>query len=540
MIPWLATVFLAAYCLATSFLWRSGSRLQEELAKLIRIPKTVDKPPAKLVVAMNILLALVVAWMGIAAQFQQGNLNIRFVCSNSIMGVAFAVGILARYVSLKFSSPVLLETVDGPPVGSTSIRVLALVLGVLYSVALFWHLQSIESTSLLDRVSVALLPVTLIGAAYAFGLIKGMGLKQEWEQASFLILPWVVMTSIVGGVACLAIEYQQSGLQGDHNDALYPALCVALSFALAMVLCIGAALLPGRDPLGLTERGREVYIYTAQAILVLLVIHLRIAFPWLFAGLLQQIWPLVLLLVGFGGIAAAEWSQRRGWKVLANPLRNSGGMLPLLPILGPWLAESRIDYGVTLVTAAVGYGLFGFMKRSPIYIAASAMAGNGAIWYLLHRSEFSFSKHPQLWVIPPALCVFAAAQFARHRLTASQVAIARYASIGSIYVASTSEIFLQGISEAPWLPMVLAFLSVLGILFGIAARIRSMLWLGSMFLCVALFSILWYAAVDLEQTWIWYVSGIILGAIILVVFALFEKRREDLKRIMSSMQRWEE
>jgi hypothetical protein len=55
-----------------------------------------------------------------------------------------------------------------------------------------------------------------------------------------------------------------------------------------------------------------------------------------------------------------------------------------------------------------------------------------------------------------------------------------------------------------------------------------------------LFSILWYAAVDLEQTWIWYASGIVLGAIILVVFALFEKRREDLKRIMNNMQQWEE
>jgi hypothetical protein len=125
-------------------------------------------------------------------------------------------------------------------------------------------------------------------------------------------------------------------------------------------------------------------------------------------------------------------------------------------------------------------------------------------------------------------------------LSVSQLAGARYASVGSIYVASTSEIFLQGISNAPWLPIVLAFLSVIGILYGIAARIRSMLWLGSMFLCVALFSILWYAAVDLEQTWIWYVSGIVLGAVILVVFALFEKRREDLKRIMNSMQKWEE
>jgi hypothetical protein len=166
--------------------------------------------------------------------------------------------------------------------------------------------------------------------------------------------------------------------------------------------------------------------------------------------------------------------------------------------------------------------------------------GTIAFWQLLYKNDFSFARHPQLWVIPPALCVFAAGQFFKDRLTAQQLASIRYASIGSIYVASTSEIYLQGISNAPWLPIVLAVLSVAGILFGIAARIRSMLWLGSMFLAVALFSMLWYAAVDLNQTWIWYVCGIVLGAAMLFVFAMFEKRREELKRLVSNVQTWEE
>jgi hypothetical protein len=542
---WLATAFFAAYCLGTSFLWRAGARIHEELARAIRLPKLPEKSPANLVVTMNIFLAVFVASMGVAAQFLQENLGFRFICAGAIMAVAFASGILARYVSMWSSRPIalgstVLGTADAQGTGSSFIRVLSLALGILYAVTLFWHVQPIQSTTFLDRLSVSLLPLTLIGAAYGFGLIKRMGLKQEWEQAAFWILPWIVVASIVGGIACLGIEYEQTRWSSESYLDVYPTLCVALSFVLAMLLCLAAAMLPGRDPLGLSQRGREAYVYTTQAILVLLIIHLRLVLPWLFSGLLQQVWPLFFLVLGFGGMAVADWAERRGWSVLANPLRNSGGLLPLLPILAPWISQSEIDYGVTLVTAAIGYGLFGFMKRSPIYITASALAANGAIWYMLQRNEFSFARHPQLWVIPPALCVFAAVQLARHRLTAGQIATARYASIGSIYVASTSEIFLQGIANAPWLPIVLAFLSVLGILFGIAARIRSMLWLGSMFLCVALFSILWYAAVDLEQTWIWYVSGIILGAIILIVFALFEKRREDLKRIMSSMQQWEE
>jgi len=540
LLLWVTTVFLAAYCLATSFWWRAGRKMHDEVARLVRLPKPIEKQPATSVVIMNIVLALLVAAMGVAAQFLQENLNIRFTCSQAIMATTFAVGNLARYVTLKARPVQLLDNGDMGESGSVAIRILALALGVLYAVTMFWHIQPIGSTTMLDRIAVATLPLTLIAACYGFGLIKWMGLKQEWEQAAFRILPTIVGMAIVGGLVSVGMEYQLSKSEPGFVFANYPTFSVFVSLILAMVLCISAAMLPGRDPLGLSERGREAYVYAAKFVLILLIIHLRLAFPWLFTGLLQQIWPLLLLAIAFVGLGVAEWAERRGWNVLANPLRNSGGLLPLLPVLAPWLAESRIDYGVTLVTAAVGYGLFGFMKRSPLYITACLMAANGAIWYLLHRNQFSFPRHPQLWVIPPALCVFAAVHFMRHRLNTAQLATARYASLGAIYVASTSEIFLQGIAKAPWLPIVLAVLSVLGILFGIAARIRSMLWLGSMFLCVALFSILWYAAVDLEQTWIWYASGIVLGAIILVVFALFEKRREDLKRLMNNMQQWEE
>ena len=38
---------------------------------------------------------------------------------------------------------------------------------------------------------------------------------------------------------------------------------------------------------------------------------------------------------------------------------------------------------------------------------------------------------------------------------------------------------------------------------------------------------IWHAAVNLEQTWVWYVSGIALGVAILALFAVFEKRRNN-------------
>jgi len=522
---WLATIVLAAYCLATSFLWRSGERIQEELSGLLAGFKTPDKPRSMWIVPMNALLALGVASLGLLSQFVQGAQNFRFLSANAIMAVAFAIGLIARYAT--------------PRASAAPMRVFALALGLVYAIALFWHAQP-TGTAWVSRIAVASLPLVLTACLYGLGLIKWLGGKSEWEQASLIVSPWVVALSIVVGAFTVFFEIESSYSGRSQPFDSYSTICVLVSFSISIVLCLGAAVLPGKDPFGLSEKYREVYVYGAQAILLMLVIHLRVTMPYLFGGWFQSIWPMLAVLLGFAGVGVGEWAERRGWAVLANPLRNSGSLLPLLPILAPWIAPSQVDHGVTMLVSAVGYGMFGFMRSSPIYITAAIVCANLASWQLLHKRDLSFAQHPQLWVIPPALCVFAACQYFKDRLTSSQLASIRYASIGSIYVASTSEIFLQGIAKAPWLPIVLAVFSILGILFGIASRIRSMLWLGSMFLAVSMFSILWYAAVDLEQTWLWYVCGIILGATMLFVFGLFEKRREELKKMITGIQTWEE
>ena len=89
------------------------------------------------------------------------------------------------------------------------------------------------------------------------------------------------------------------------------------------------------------------------------------------------------------------------------------------------------------------------------------------------------------------------------------------------------------------LPIALALLCVLGVLAGIMLRVRAFLFLGVSFLVVDLFTMIWYAAVDRYHTWVWAVSGIVLGAAILALFALFEKRRDDVLRLIEAMKRWD-
>lgn len=73
--------------------------------------------------------------------------------------------------------------------------------------------------------------------------------------------------------------------------------------------------------------------------------------------------------------------------------------------------------------------------------------------------------------------------------------------------------------------MALALLSVLGVLAGVLLRVRAYLFLGTGFLILVVFSMIWHTAVGLEQTWLWWVCGIVLGVAILTLFALFEQRR---------------
>ena len=59
------------------------------------------------------------------------------------------------------------------------------------------------------------------------------------------------------------------------------------------------------------------------------------------------------------------------------------------------------------------------------------------------------------------------------------------------------------------------------------AAVRAFLWMGTAFFVLALFTVIWHAAVDLEQTWLWAVTGIVAGVAIIAVFAIFEKKRDE-------------
>jgi len=195
-------------------------------------------------------------------------------------------------------------------------------------------------------------------------------------------------------------------------------------------------------------------------------------------------------------------------------------------VLGFWIATSEVDFSMLLFIVGGLYGLLSILRRSFGFGLLAAVAGNGGLWYMFQRTaDYGFFQHPQLWLVPAALSVLAAAYLNKDKLDGDQLLAVRYLSLVTIYSSSTADIFINGVVNSPWLPLILGSFSLAGIFAGIIFRVRGMTLLGAVFLLLSIVTMIWYASENFGWTWLWYVFGILAGATIILTFALFEKKR---------------
>jgi hypothetical protein len=289
-----------------------------------------------------------------------------------------------------------------------------------------------------------------------------------------------------------------------------------------------------------------LYVYAAEVILSLLFLHIRLTMPEIFRGRILPYWPFIVMLIAFCGVGVGELFERRKMTVLSEPLRRTGVFLPLLPAIGYWITigelspdRIRAEYSTVLFVVGLLYIAAAMWRRSFLYGALAALAGNGALWALLSEQGFEILAHPQMWLIPPAVCVLGAAQINRRRLSEMQLTSIRYAAVSVIYVSSTGEMFLQGIGENLWLPIVLALLSIAGVFAGILLHVRAFLYLGMSFLLLSLVSMVWHAQRNIGHVWPWWAFGIASGLAILTLFGVFEKKRNEVLGVLRELRHWE-
>jgi hypothetical protein len=229
--------------------------------------------------------------------------------------------------------------------------------------------------------------------------------------------------------------------------------------------------------------------------------------------------------------------------VLAEPIERSGAILPVVPLITFFMFDSHrgtTNYAHVLFLTGIVYGALAVMRKSFAFGVLAALAGNGGLWYLLHHTQhLGFASHPQLWLIPAALSVLAAAQLNKDRLSPDQMRVIRYITMMIVYASSTADILINGLTDAPYLPLVLALLSVAGVMLGILLRIQSFLFLGTTFLLVSLAAMIQYATLQVGGSWPWLIAGILLGAAIVTLFALFEKKRNDMLALVEGLKEWQ-
>ena len=521
---WSATILLSAYTLSVALLWHFRQRLIT-LAEQFGVPRRLSTDATNLNWLSAVTIVAVVTIVVLAYWIDLRFLDVELRTSAALV------------VAVQFLTFAVLA--EGAWEQRWRRAALAVLIAGMVLFGWSWLTPAVNATWL-NRSVILMLEAFGLTALYGLLLDKVNARFPSWTNATRACVPWLLGAGIVALFFCLGTEISYQINFGVVRINPFSMVAIGATLVAAIVIGVLFALSPSHDPLGLPERRRMRYVYAAEVMLALLFLHIRLTLPWLFTGFIERYWPLAVMMIAYFGVVTSEALRRRRLLVLAQPLERTGVFLPLLPVLGFWLASSDVDFSVLLFVIGGLYGLLSILRRSFVFGVLAAAAGNGGLWYALHRSnDYQFLQHPQLWLIPVALSVLIAAYLNEDKLTEDQMAGVRYLSLVTIYASSTADIFINGVANSPWLPLILGSFSLAGIFAGIVFRIRGLLLLGSIFLLLSIITMIWYASANLGWTWLWYVAGIVTGATIIFMFALFEKKRGEVLRVVEGLKDWE-
>ena len=520
---WLAMAFVALQAVVSSLLWRGRQELLS-MASRFRIPLRVDVSVSQLqwLAAFNIVAVMIVVALAFWIDLNSQTIWLR---------IGAAISVLLQILTFAL----LAEGSEKRRWQRAAVAVFSIGLTIL---GWSWLAPGSTGTWLNRAVFVAAEAFALAGLI-SLCSDRTRAFQGDWFATLRSCVPWFLSVGLAALGVCLSIEICYQLLFGAVQLHLAAFATIVITSLSATVLFVVFALSRTDKVATLSERGRTIWVYLAEVLLVFLFVHVRLTMPWLF-GSFERYWPFIVMAIAFAGVVVSELLRARQLEVLARPVQLTGTFLPLLPLIGFWVVASEVDYSALLFVVGALYGLLSLLHRSFRFGVVAAVCGNAGLWYYLQRTEgYNFIQHPQFWLVPVALSVLLAAYLNREDFTEDQMMTTRYMSLLTIYLSSTADIVINGVANSPWLPLILAAFSLSGIFAGIVLRIRGMLLMSSLFLLLSLVTMIWYASVNFGWTWLWYVAGIVTGATIIFMFAVFEKKRADVLRVVEGLRDWE-
>jgi len=211
------------------------------------------------------------------------------------------------------------------------------------------------------------------------------------------------------------------------------------------------------------------WVYATASLLGLLALYGRLLTLGLTAATVGD--TVALLTAGYAALALYRFTG-------LQPLYRLALLLPLLALAtAPWQLAS-VWTGGTLLAAAVLYLSLATVWRNPWPLYLGVLALNGAVylWAPLWAERYGLW---QFYIVPAAVSVLALLHLHRWELRPSVLSGARLAALSALYAGAGLDVFLR--PELGVFVLALA-LALLGVIAGIALRIRAFLYAGVAFL----------------------------------------------------------
>ena len=308
--------------------------------------------------------------------------------------------------------------------------------------------------------------LALVSALWSAALLATRKLwpwEDRWHKLKHALQVWAGVMPWIVALLLLLHGAQVCWVLAGGVGVLPDALTIAAALAAALFLLVLSVRQARRDP------QQEIWIYLCAALLGGIGVYLRL----LNLGLTPPgpVDTAVLIAAAYVVFFVQRYSR-------SQPLYRIALILPLLALLTLPVQLASAHAGSALLAIAVLYLMMRQATANPIplYLGVLALNAGMYLWIPVWAQQFGLF---QLYVIPAAVTVLVLLHLHRRELRPGVLNGARLAALSILYASAGLDVFLR--PEFMLFALALG-LSILGIILGIALRIRIFLYTGVAFL----------------------------------------------------------